>query len=310
MSTDGGAVWETVGDLLNEGECALMVSEHTPGMVLWGGSWAGGVIQISTTSGDSWDSVLQFIDNIQFSCFAEDWLDPLHIIAGGWSNTSGSAFYHSYDGGFNWELSPYTISEGFVNDILIIPYWPVLYATTAGIYAEDPAGGFIKVQDCSANALLLCGYQIFAGCDDSHVYVSNDWGDSWEDVGDFHRDDIDILSLENAGPGLWVYAGTDGFGTFRTPLVSGTSSSVSSPVINPGVTVLETPVSGSAILIVPPRSSFASLRVFDVAGRVVHSVPLAPSSETVEVVVPGLAPGVYFTDLEGLETHSRFVVIR
>ncbi len=310
MSTDGGAVWDSVGELLNEGECALLASEYFPGMVLWGGSWPGGVIRMSTSSGGSWFNVLELSENIQFSCFAQDGSDPFHIIAGGWSSSSGSSFYHSSDGGYTWEPSPHVLSEGMVNDILFNPYGPVLYATTAGIYVDDAGGGYIKVQDCSANALLLCGDQIFAGCDDSHVYVSNDWGDTWEDIGAFHRDDIDILSLENAGPGLWVYAGTDGFGTFRTPLVSGTSSPVSSPVIHPGVTVLETPVSGAATLVVPPRNSFTSLRVFDVSGRVVHTVPLAPSTSPVEVVVPGLPPGVYFTGLGGSDTHSRFVVIR
>ncbi len=92
--------------------------------------------------------------------------------------------------------------------------------------------------------------------------------------------------------------------------MSGTSSPVSSPVIHPGVKVLETPVSGAATLVVPPRNSFTSLRVFDVSGRVVHTVSLTPSSETVEVVVPGLPPGVYFTGLGGFDTHARFVVIR
>lgn len=306
---DGGAVWELAADFsFAEMDCAVHVSENVPAMVLWGGGSVNPIYR-SYDYGSSWESVM-YGNYVNISCFAGHPYETAHLAAGGFTMSSTSQFYHSWDSGATWELAPDILAGAKVKDMVFDTSGRILYATDTGIYRDDPGGGFVKMLDCSANVFCRGPYdlELYAGCDDSAVYLSMDDGETWEDIGGFHRDDIDVLSLELVG--FSIFVGTEGFGIFRLPLVSGVESASAGVFSTSSVSVLETPVSGAVTISVPPLASPYSLNVFDVSGRVVHSSALTPSASSYEVVVSDLAPGVYFTGLSEADTYTRFVVIR
>jgi hypothetical protein len=312
-STDGGAVWsQNFFSMSSESACALETCPQVPGLLLFGGGHPSYSILRSTDEGGSWTTVLNAWPGT-VSAIEQDPFDTAHIVAARVSSNS-TTFYHSHDYGQTWQESPDLLNGMSVMHIQFSSEMPGRYlcATEDGVLLTDDGENFTEVLDQTTWRLESDPNrpgEVYAACGTAGVYSSADDGLTWESMPPLYRDGIPVRAVELAGT-AWLYAGTQSFGTFRINLESMDVTQPVSGVQEQGVRVAATPVSGSVTLILPPSSQSVSLQVYDLAGRVVSSKALPPSSAPRSLVVDGLLPGVYFAGVSTGEPASRFVVVR
>ena len=187
-----------------------------------------------------------------------------------------------------------------------------LCATNQGIYLTQNGVTYTKVLDVSCNELEqdsdLPGL-IFAGCDDSGVFVSDNEGETWEPLPALYRDDIEFTDLEIVGTN-WLYATTDHFGILRIELDDqGIEEESEEEPVNQGLQVEQSPCRGSVTITVPPLGVSGEIYVFDVTGRVACRERVNASASQQSIVVSSLSPGVYFTGMAENSEFCRFVMV-
>ena len=291
----------------------MVLCQDVPGLILFGGKAPDKSILRSTDCGDTWNTVLSDF-SVEIIDITQDPHDLSHLIACGLlANPVRSVFYHSHDHGATWAEAPVSLSDAEVNDILFSETVPGRYycATDCGIYITDDGAIFTQVLGLETMHIESDpdrSGELYAACAENGVFYSTDEGNTWQPLPALYRNDIQVETVELVG-NQWLYAGTHGFGVFRLPLESMGVNNHPQKELSP-VSVLTTPTCNTVTLIVSSIAKSTTLTVFDLSGRAVYSNTLTTSSETRNIVVTDLSPGVYFAGISEQSPFCRFVMLR
>jgi len=248
---------------------------------------------------------------------AFDGADTNRIYVGGDSAYSYPCLLISTDRGATWTMSRSGL-VGVVNVLMTIPgNGQLVYAGTgSGLYISTDAGATWEPTDLTGSVrTLVCDpdhpTDIFAGTYNSGVLASTDGGVTWTEMNDGLTCNK-VLSLAlRADPDLTIYAGTEGGSVFRTVLPAGVSSGSPRADRQSPISVSPNPCHDIATVRINSYllSPSSSLSIFDAAGRIVLTTPIA--SPSFELSTSGLKPGTYFMRLmSGTENHtSRLIVL-
>ncbi len=279
------------------------------------------VISQSTDAGATWTRHTVYSGSTYgyVRAIAADPSDGNRVYGAGYKN-SASTLFRTEDGGANWTESAMTGFSGTPYDMLVHPtdQSRIAIASSSGLYASDDGGSsWARVTTAFSTSYSLYQSDVVDGLvisTSSGVWMWEDWtGDPvyfGEDPG------VPAVKCVVDVAGEFLFAGTTGASVWRSYCGTSTWENESSPVDSPlALSVSPNPVSSgqAAISFSLPVSSETEITVYDMAGRAVQTVcsgELNAGNHQIQFMTHGLAPGVYFTRIQGgsISESSRFVI--
>lgn len=220
MSTDGGAVWNLVGDVGCYGH-VLAINPTDNGILYVCGSRYNGsetvmVFGRSENRGQTWTVWDLSTEYGYVQALAIDPLDPQIIYAGGYC-ADGRKLLKTENGGYNWtDVTGELV--GSVYALAIDPASTIYCGTNSGIYKSLNGGLNWQQKGYFATAAIaidpVTPSILYAG-GRSGVYMSETSGDDWSEmnVGLEQAPEITALSINPLQTDI-VYCGTYGAGVF------------------------------------------------------------------------------------------------
>jgi hypothetical protein len=227
----------------------------------------------TTDGGETWSrQVLCSIDSEALTVELDPQNSDIVWVAGG-SNTQ-QLIYNTVDGGNNWQPVETVGLSGKVRDLQIHPdnSSDMYAATENGIYRSlDGGQTWTTSLSVPSNTLLIdpvCPWRLYAATDGAGVWMSSDYGQNWEELG---QELIDPRGTDLAiYPDHWLFVATRGSGAFRYDISQlGCEESELFPT-QPSLFPVPNPARGAVVFNLDvPGGCHASIKVYDASGRLV-----------------------------------------
>jgi len=310
-SADSGNHWKVADTWLERGGA---ITAPRQGLVAAVGSSRDSIgqerfgVTISTDGGNTWQRSLLCAFGLGRSVAVEPQAQDWILVAG--DSAAAPVIYGTRDTGRSWQRLDSGVA-GTVNSVRFCPWsgGPLVCGTTQGVYWSADSGlswtysGLAQVR-----ALASDWYQhtVYAATR-SGVFLSNVIGGQWHDFNTgLVNPDVLCLATSSDPTGYQVpaLAGTNASGLFRDWLyhVGTREESAGSSPTKRGLDISPNPFRGrTTVALSTPEPAFASVGVFDPAGRQVARLSGRPAS-TGEWVrrwdARGLPAGTYFVRAE------------
>lgn len=297
-----------------DGGC-LVVHPERSSVVITGGRGTGlvnlgFVVSVSRDRGDSWTRYV-LSDSLPGWCHALAPAGPDIVYAGGEVAGQG-AVYRSTDLGHTWARTAGELPDTVLS-LAVHPEEPgIVYAAAHGLYRTTDAGetwnrlnlppgvkglGAVRVHARHPGMVVAGGTE--------GVAISTDAGETWAEMNQ-GLDDAPVTWLEFADRGDRLIAASAGRSCFVWTFATGVASGPVPTRPNAALEVRPNPCRDFVNLRWNGLGSPLRARLFDAAGRVVLRRPLPAGSVAIRLNLAGLAPGVYWLDLDnGTDRPSR-----
>ena len=237
-SVDGGATWESVGDVSLPVHAVLTFAGQTSPDVIVTGGPAG--VQRSENGGVSW---LTSLTGSPITTLAGDRdRSGAGIVLAG---TEADGVFRSDDGGVHWVSSSAGLFDLEALTIALSPSFPIdntaFLGSATGLYRSRNGGrAWRSLQLPGAESAVQClaiapdfreTGALLAGTENNGLVRSADGGASWATVASFDHSGVDALFWSHVNPRLVIAATADGIGRSVDAGDTWTHADIPAPVI-------------------------------------------------------------------------------